>query len=398
MPPQFSFVLKFSSSSVMESSLFTTIRPLIIISKITGFTLFTIDSKLSKISIKKLEIFNIISIIFINLTLNCIYWKSYINFSMLGGTVASHSLPILIYLDYLRSVVAVTWFYTKRHEIFGIFLKFVEIDEKLLELNVKFDNKRQKKNLISIILLTFSVHLTFAVSCGLTIFIYKFSKNSFLAIFTSWTIICEGIMFLNMFIPLLAIRISFTAINRVIKVETFTEFEKIHLKVTKLIQIYNEIYSPMMLIQFSISFGWYCVGMFHVVMLTREIWENFPGIVLMNFVRLGCNFGTMFVLIKMCETTLSERERCALILHESVMEVDEKEVRERTFQFLTQIQQTARKFSCGFFDFTWKFLFKVRNLIYFWKFYKLFNNLTVFLNLIIVHNSWHNVFHDFSAI
>lgn len=112
-----------------KSTILDTANPMIMISKITGYALFSFNPQSFQVCYTKFDIFAIFVTICVSLGLNCVYWKSIVAADVNVNQISRTSFPILVYTDYLINVASIGWIFMNRNKISELLKNFKEIDE-----------------------------------------------------------------------------------------------------------------------------------------------------------------------------------------------------------------------------------------------------------------------------
>lgn len=106
------------------------IRPMHIVSKLSGVTIFTINSKTLKPQVKVKDVLNIVGIIAISYFLNEQFWSLLSsNGSYLQSRLLKIIFPFLIYGKFFINIMAMIWSFMARTKIAKIVEKITEIDD-----------------------------------------------------------------------------------------------------------------------------------------------------------------------------------------------------------------------------------------------------------------------------
>ncbi|KAG5669070.1 hypothetical protein PVAND_016970 [Polypedilum vanderplanki] len=341
-------------------SILISIRPLIFISKLAGLSLFTINSKTCQAAVTRLDLFAIFVTIFMHLFFNFVYWRSVLgpDIDDITNEILEVSTPLLLYVDYLINAFAIFWFFLKRRKIVELILRFAEIDENLaMEFGIKFNYKRQRNKIAVLLLATMMVATLinindFITSAGIKINSLEF--YNFDIIFFLWNSLCQIIQFCCFVVGMRAIRQRFKLVGHCVndRLNAIKILNKIHLKIAKIVQDFNEIFTPIMFMHFADIFCWLCFLIFDIVTYP---WKNFFETLAMNIPHSVYMISFIIATIKTAESVKSEAKKCVAKLHDVSGEVKDKN---EIFQFLIQLITMPVKFTCGLIDFDWKMLFK----------------------------------------
>lgn len=162
----------------------------------------------------------------------------------------------------------------------------------------------------------------------------------------------------------------------------------IHMQIVETIEIINKTFSIAMLLYFSIAFYWCCILLFVFMKTSASSWREIYMFLLLKLATNAFMFSILIAVIWSSVKAQNEGRKTAMILYKIKNEIDDQEVVDKVrlwikkfilfvfyyyfFQitaFIDQVKFTSAKFSCGFFTFDWKLLFKVKKKIKFLLFY-----------------------------
>lgn len=116
------------------------IRKMHIVSKLSGITIFTINSKTLKSEVKTKDVFNIFVMIGINYYLNEQFWNLITsNAVYLHSRLMKILFPFLIYGKFFINLIAMIWSFLSRRKIAKIVEKITEIDDLVSTSSLYFN-------------------------------------------------------------------------------------------------------------------------------------------------------------------------------------------------------------------------------------------------------------------
>lgn len=352
-----------------NSSILTSIKPFIIMSQITGFTLFTINPITWRAEIKMLNIINGLIEICINVILHAIFWSAYFNFDIQGTKIASTAFPKLIYATVFVYSLTKCWDFGIRHKMVDFVKHFHDIDEKFKELDVHFDYKNEGRKMLNVVIgivaldvvmffLAFCIQASFIADVDLSISIYTFFGNT-----------CGFVITFQISTAMTGIRRRFTAINQFIenkinlKISNLKTLAEIHLMTTEAIEKFNFIHAPVIIVCLTKVFAWHCILSFMTLMMPSIMWTKYIMVTLYHNLTHFIMFMTIITVTYYAEWTQKERRKANNLLYRILGRCECALMREQIQNFIWQISDTKVEFSCGLMDFDWKFLFKVGNYV-----------------------------------
>ncbi|KAL7014893.1 hypothetical protein ACKWTF_016177 [Chironomus riparius] len=215
----------------MLSEIYSSLKPLFILSSLTGLFFIQIDLKTLKIVTPFWNRLIVICVVLIQIFGNSFYLHNELMKDLFFTKVSKIGTPILMLGDYLFSITAMLWIFTKREHILKILINLSEIDENLFEFGIKIDYKKEQRKLSIIIgflliLLTASTVITTLLSSQL---LNGINFGVFLPIL-SFLIFVIGLTLLAQYIIIAAnIGMRFEMMNSCIK-KSALKLPKIHLK------------------------------------------------------------------------------------------------------------------------------------------------------------------------
>lgn len=182
----------------MEQNVYNSFRPLHLLSKIVGFSLFSFDSRSFKIVFTKRDALLVIINLSFMVFLNVIYWTTVFNWKCHSSEVVKSIFPSIAYANYVAANFIKIWSFRKRQK-FEEFLNLLrEIDCDLDSLSIRVDYRKETRFIWIII--------TFVNITGLILIIFAFltqrqfmDVNANLYIFSAYSFIVNLVL-LNHFI------------------------------------------------------------------------------------------------------------------------------------------------------------------------------------------------------
>lgn len=348
--------------SPFQLSIFDTVEPMFIISKFTGYSLFTFDIKSLQPKITKIDIIAIVLTIWLNMGLNCIYWKSFIAVIPNMNEICKISLPILVYLDYIINVASIAWIFINKRKISEMIHMFNHIDDELMKIGGHFDYRKEKMLIIKSIVMTLIGISIIVIMDSYIIFFCNFVVEKLFTIIILWTLICILIQVHHYVIIAYGIRRRVVELQILLvkKDAKIDKISKIHFLITELIPIFNRIFSPIMIMYFVSGFGWSCISIFNIVSLPVEFWKTSLGPTILVCGHCALEFFIVFIVIYAVENVKHEFGKITKISYKILNESSENERRSsEILKFLNQVLNLKIEFTGWIIDFDWKFLFQV---------------------------------------
>lgn len=335
----------------MLSDILSSLRPLLLLSYLTGLFVFNIDTKYSKIVTTKLNKLAIFVIILIHIMV-CYYYLNSDLFSKMFYTKTSKiSSPILITFDHILYVLSMVWVFINREKFLLILIKFSEIDEEFCKFGVKVDYGKQKlKLIISFVILILLIIGTTSITS------YYQSKSGveiqfFVPIFNFLIFIIGLALSAHFFVLMSNIAMRFEVLNSCID-KSLPELTKIHLKIAECVEIYNSIYAFPMLVTFANLFLWTCISSSLIILMPKSALSYSFGFI----VSLIFTVSSIFVITKVAVRTINAKQKAVKLLYTKMSQ--EHKNHEKIFYFIMQIRHTNAAYSCEFFEFDWQLVYK----------------------------------------
>jgi hypothetical protein len=349
------------------STFTSSIKPLTIVLQLTAFMLFTIDSKSFAIRFTFLNILVGITVIVVQCWIHYIFWQTYFDFIEIGVEVIKFGLPRLIYFTVTTYTLTKIWLFVRRHKIAEMMKNFTEIDEKFEELGLKIDYKKDRRNIMKLLLLIALLIVTILALAWITTRTSPINIDPFISIFHYDGFISSGLAIFQVLLAFHGIERRFAMINEQIKCQKFTrdlkKLSEIHLRTTILIENFNQIYGVVMIFCTSVVFGWFCMFVFSVVMAESTYWVIMPLMMAFDTLINVFIIGSFVTIIFCAERAKGEGRKATKLLYNELHKCEDRRVCGDIQNFIHQIANTRTEFSCGLFDLSWGFLFKVRGIL-----------------------------------
>jgi hypothetical protein len=337
----------------MLSSVISSLRPVILISNLTGYLLFTIDIKTNSATIEPWNILLIFFTLAINFTIGCVFW----NFLPFGqyfvAEIAKVSVPIMVSVNHLLLVFVMVWKFVKRRQIVKLFVVLGEIDVELRDFGSGMDHKRQRKILTVVIAAFVPFIIAELVYCEFVQFNQGIAFNPLSALAMFWIFVLGLVFVIKFVVIMMAIGQRFELMNKCI--ENNKNVAKLHLKIVKAVKIFNDIFGIPIMLAFANYFSWICMSAFAFAMIPKEK-MNFETVVMM-IISIGFSWISLFTMINAAEKITRAKEVAVELLFKIMAENCGNG--EYIQGLVMQILNTNASFSCKLFDLNWKMLFQV---------------------------------------
>lgn len=335
----------------MLSEVIKSVKPLLYISYLTGIFICKIDSKAAKIVTTKWHRVIIGITISIEIIGTCYYPYSELMDKMFFTKTSRLSSNVLIYLDHIMCVTSIFWIFLKREKFLEILIKLSEIDESLRKSGIKIDYKgRQRKLTIifsllfciifSILVFSTSHHLWQGINLGILTLLFN------IIVFINATAIT-----LHFIIVMHNIGTRFEMLSECIE-NSILELPKIHLKIAECVEIFNSVYGPPLMMTFGNLFIWSCISVSLIILVPNSNIE----LIIEFCISLALTVITLFMITRVAEKMSTAKHQAIQMLYKKLSK--ESENSEKIFKFIMQIRHTNVSFSCIFFEFNWRLIFK----------------------------------------
>ncbi|KAL7014889.1 hypothetical protein ACKWTF_016173 [Chironomus riparius] len=335
----------------MLTEIYTSLKPLLIISHLTGVFIFRIDTKSSKIVTSIWNKIAVLTFYMIYIIGIYPYSKSNLISQMFFTKTSKASSFALIYIDHLVTVSSTVWIFFKRENFFEILVKLSEIDEILIDFGVKIDHKKEQRKINFLMISTMIVQLC------LTVFtivdkIFNDTRLDLFPIFYSLMIFINAVALVSHFgVLMFNIGIRFKMMSLCIK-QSPQNCQKMHLKIVECVKIFNSIYGFPMMIFFANLFLWCCI----LASLILYVENSDIRMILGTYVSLIMAVLALFMIMYIAEMTLNAKTELVQLLYDKMS--NEPENLMTILPFILQIRHVNVGFSCKFIDFNWHFVFK----------------------------------------
>lgn len=174
------------TNAMTLNNVFDSIRPLHLLSKLFGFSLFAVDRKTFVVTVTSLDvlliIFNSVLVVLFELQ----YWTSNFEMQIKSSEIAKNFFPSMAYINYLIFTFAKVWNFTQRHK-FGKFLKLLnEVDGVFDELGFSVDHKSQTRFTVALIVLIHVAQVAFILLTCITQVYLNMSSSMDVFVFSSY--------------------------------------------------------------------------------------------------------------------------------------------------------------------------------------------------------------------
>lgn len=350
--------------AMAQSDIIESLRPLLFVSRVSGYQLFTINVSKVRPEIKIRDIFAICLTVMTNCLVNSTFWISEYNPGIHGIVVMRYSLPILMFFNHIGNVFGMAWVFINRYKIVKILEALSEIDEILIKIGEGIDHVRNKRNLKILVTLPITFICTITSCCCIFHQTNHFRLDFLLQVFSLWIFICTFVLYYHIVAGVSGISQRFvkmcTIMNEISPKNSINlqKVQEIHLKVADAIGIFNKVYGPLMIFYFGGSFCWLCISIFAVAMYPNV---NKSTICALMCIVIHCfvTIATCFFIVKLAENVTTYRKKLIKNSYKLINKYAENsDFCGKVLQFQSQVMNVKFGFSCGFFDINWKFVFK----------------------------------------
>ncbi|KAG5668626.1 hypothetical protein PVAND_016561 [Polypedilum vanderplanki] len=188
----------------------------------------------------------------------------------------------------------------KRHEIAEMIQNLSNIDEKLSEIGCKIDYKEDRKSLTILILSIVLIIITMFIFAFVIMRTILTESNPIISIFHIESFTSFTLIILQVLLTLFSIKRRFEIINSQISTKNLKKLAEIHLEITTLIENFNEIFGFVMLLCTAIVFGWFCMFVFSIVMISSQL-IHFPFLMAFDTIVNVIIIGTFVTIIYFAE-------------------------------------------------------------------------------------------------
>lgn len=174
-----------------KKNIYDSFRPLLLLTKFSGFSLFSIDRRTLKVFFSTGDVFLIIFHLVLTITLNYLYWKSLIFKDIHNLETVKSFFPVVAFFNFVVSSCKKLWMFCYRHEFAELLETIHKIDIELGAFELRDDYSERRTHVIKTILLTSLAEIVAAtlfylaqgyynMNIGLNVFVfslYGFNSN-----------------------------------------------------------------------------------------------------------------------------------------------------------------------------------------------------------------------------
>lgn len=295
-----------------------------------------------------------------NSVLSCRYWNLDFTDSF-PIKIAEKSEPFLIVMDHFVWLFMIFWVFRHRHGIFRILSVLHEIDGIYEGSDIEIDHTGHHSRMMKLLAGVFAYAVADCAFTSVVLGLYDNRDGIMLTAFIFW--IFSLCLSFQLHFIWLAGAISMRFQMMTVWVQKFpqnlTKIQKIHLRLVEVIKMFNKIFGQLEMLFVGTLFSWNCFGAFTLtVMKNTKRTEYFSAYLLLA--NLAILTVLMVLMTRTCEGISEAKESIVEVLYKLRNKnfVDRCEID----GFISQIVNTNVTIGCKIFDFSWKFLFQVRQL------------------------------------
>lgn len=201
----------------MTHNIYTSVRPLHLLSKFSGFSLYSIDRKTFEVKFRKLDaLFATIHSI-LTVVLNIMFWKTYSMLDVHNSEVVNKIFPVFAYCNYVASTLAKIWSFCHRHEYAQLLKTFHSIDIDFEHFDIKFDYSNRRKTIKKTIIATIFVETLTGGFTHLTQHHYNMNISWNNLVFTLYGFYANMIVMNQFMMSISEVKLRLKAVNDVLR-------------------------------------------------------------------------------------------------------------------------------------------------------------------------------------
>lgn len=204
----------------MSRNVYTSIRLLHILSKVSGFSLYSIDGKSFEVKFKKIDSFFLVLHLILPIVLNVLFWKSYILIDVLNvhnSEVIKSFFPVFAYCNYVASTYAKVWSFCHRHRFAMMLKTFHSIDIDLELFGLKIDYLRQRKTISKTIITTILVEIFTGFFTHYTQHYYNMNISWNVIVFSFYGFYANMIIMNQFLMSISEVEVRLESLNKVLR-------------------------------------------------------------------------------------------------------------------------------------------------------------------------------------
>lgn len=222
-------------------SVLKSLKPLILASQITGFTLFEIDSNTWKAKIRFWNIFPATVSILMNFLIHIIFWNTFftVAFDFQESQIIKLNVPRLIYINVLAFTVMKISTFLKRNKTVKMLKLLNEIDENFLSLKLKLNYESQQRKLKQSLTISILLAITLVTISFICHKIYRMNVDTWVSVMQLWAFFASVMVTHHIFVGLIGIRHRYELLNFYLKNNhhldgyTIKHLAELHLMITR---------------------------------------------------------------------------------------------------------------------------------------------------------------------
>lgn len=170
----------------MSESIGNTIRPLHILSQLSGLILFSVDMATFEVSFAKCDVFFIVIHVAFVVYLNFTYWTTVFDFSLHTSEIVKKYFPTVAYFNFVVFALAKFWSFYRRKSYGRLMQLAVQVDDDLAGFGFHIDNKRNKASIWKILFFINGIHTFLILVCLVSQKFHDLKIGSFVIVFIGY--------------------------------------------------------------------------------------------------------------------------------------------------------------------------------------------------------------------
>ena len=180
----------------MCGNVYDSVRPLHLLLKLSGFTVFSINTKTLKVTITAIDWILMIFHLLLVAVLNALYWNTYFVYSVEASEIIKSFFPTIAYLNFIIFTGTKIWTFFKRQKFGELLILLQEVDYDFLKMGFQIDYAIQKRTVLKLLAISNFLEVTSIASLYLSQKIYNIEMEfkvlifTFYGFYTNFALVC----------------------------------------------------------------------------------------------------------------------------------------------------------------------------------------------------------------
>lgn len=180
----------------MCGNVYDSVRPLHLLLKLSGFTVFSVNPKTLKVTITAVDCILMIFHLLLVAVLNALYWNTYFVCTVQASEIIKSFFPTMAYLNFIVFTGTKIWTFFKRQKFGELLILVQEVDYEFLKMGFQTDYATHKRTVLKLLAISNFLEIVSIASLYFSQKIYNINMDfkvlifTFYGFYTNFALVC----------------------------------------------------------------------------------------------------------------------------------------------------------------------------------------------------------------